>query len=1115
MYPDGIIDQQWIAKHQYHLPSAVILLLPFTADSNTSSLLDNKLKSEINSARSTLASANYKTRLVVILLGDEVIAPTDVEERIGIIRKATLLDQKALFFIPTDSSHEELSETIRSLLTSLHPQCVEYYRDLSKRARRKRNRNATPQPTIAPTTAHVLSSQGWVVRYEYKLGVFAEFRQEMDAACRNYESAYESLFAPEVIESIASWSPRFNQARLLADIIAIRILRCLLWTNQHTAAAKMWTKHTVRMEGVLDRRGKGTETYSWEAWQSTWSKTMADLLTRAEIPAHKGGSATVFVAPDPNAALLERSLPIEQLHHQGYWYRSASEHSKRRRKFAAKIPEEDRQPSARSPVSKLPNAAQNYDTYLVPEPHKEMPFDGSQGFDHHNEILLCLDIATEHFAKHGQERMQHLLQLDRAKAQIASQSWADVVETLLPLWEQRSWREAGWWQLLGSIGWTLLECARESGNPEVTLRLLWEIANICFQAQPAAIFDLAAATADYSGDEKLSLVFTSQDSAVRLASSFIFATAEGHVGDAVDCQLVLISVVHPGVPSVGWSQVKIAFEGELKPVLLSHSDEPSAGERSMVTSANVALEESTQLIQASKRSSTSAFPSSVGRADLTLGSREIRIFNFLVTPREAGELFVASITAFLEGEKYAITEINTDVQDNDGVWWETKGEIPSPRNIGVQRAAASLLVLPKPPKVEIDTSGFKKCYYTNEKVQIDLLIINNEEEVVVSTVNARLISPLAQAPAVTWTDQIAEEETHIQDTEQTLPVRSLQQLAAGTSGQISLSIAESAIAVDHELEIVAEYHMISDPSTTLRKSLTLDVAIIRPFEANYDFTPRQGTEEWPSFFESPSAGVNTPSGLIQTFAVAANLVSFTVDPVVIEAILLTTSSITGGAVCSSTTGVLKDTVAAQGNSGDKISTSIAPEETKTFNFDLTIHKLVLGDRDTVALDLALEIGWRRPDSDVVNSTILEVPRFVNPMAEPRVLLTAGERGSVPGQEDMHLIDLHYTIENPSMHFLTFNIAMEASEDFAFSGPKSSAVSLVPMSKYDMAYRILPNRRDTESSRERKKGREKNGEWLKVQLNVVDAYFNQTLRVQAAGDGVKLDKKGNIIVLTDA
>ena len=41
-----------------------------------------------------------------------------------------------------------------------------------------------------------------------------------------------------------------------------------------------------------------------------------------------------------------------------------------------------------------------------------------------------------------------------------------------------------------------------------------------------------------------------------------------------------------------------------------------------------------------------------------------------------------------------------------------------------------------------------------------------------------------------------------------------------------------------------------------------------------------------------------------------------------------------------------------------------------------------------------------------------------------------------------------------MHFLTFSLAMEASDQFAFSGPKLSKISLTPMSRRTVEYDLL-------------------------------------------------------------
>jgi trafficking protein particle complex subunit 11 len=1112
------MNQAWLNKHQQHLPCAVLMFLPLSADPNTSSLLDNKVKSEINAAKAALLTANYKTRLVCVLLGDEEIDAEDVEERITTMRRSTGLDNKTLVVVPYGSDSGHAGQIIQSVLGSLYPQCVEYYRDLSKHARRKRNRNATPQPTIPPATAHVLPSQGWVVRYEFKLGVFAEFRQEMDAAYRSYETAYESLFAAEMIEAIASWSPRFNEARLLADVIAVRILRCLLWTGQTTAAVRAWTGHRERIESFLDRRGKGTENYGWEAWQSLWSKTMSDLLTRSEIAGLRlpiaGSDESPSIYVDAEKSSTERFTPWERLHHQGYWLRHAQEYTKARRKLAAEVPEEDRQPPGRSPASKITQNAESYDTYLTLEPHQELPVDGTEGFDYTSDILATLDAATAHFAERHQIRMNELLQLKRATELLRAKSWSEASEVLQQLWQSPMWRQAGWWKLLEHVGWALLDCALETSAADLIARLTWELGNQRFSGRPDAKFDMDKALQQRQPDGKLSIAMISQDTASRVSASFAFSSGKGHVGEPMDCQLVLSSCSRPEAPPVTLSGIKVVFEGSLKPVYLHHLGGVSSD--ALLRAVDIELTESSPTSpSANKRSSMGHIASVSGQTDLRLGSGETRILNFQAIPREAGDVTVASITMMIETELLSLTITDSDIEQERQVWWETKGENPFPRPIGPIRVASHLHVLPKPPKVEINAIDFKKSYYTNEEVRLDIEIANHEDEAVKASVAARLISPVVGAARIEWADQTQEEQTEAVDAEQILPQRHLQDLQVSDKQVLSLRLSQTAAALDHELEIVVSYHLESGSESVVQKSLTLDIAVVRPFEANYDFTPRLTSEPWPDYFSAPTSGPEVPSGLVQQYLVTANLFSFALEPIDIEAILLTTTKITGGAIASSTTGVLKaDESQTAGDATAAISTAIAPEQTRSFNFDLTIQKQVLGDRNAVALDLSLEIGWRRPGSDRVNSSVLEVPRFVVPMAEPRVLLTLGKKVELPGQGDMSVVSLHYTVENPSMHFLTFNVGMEASEDFAFSGPKASAVSLVPISKFEMSYRILPNKRDTESSRERKKDREVQGEWLKVQLNVVDAYFNQTLRVQPAGEGVRLDKKGGIVVLVD-
>lgn len=78
-----------------------------------------------------------------------------------------------------------------------------------------------------------------------------------------------------------------------------------------------------------------------------------------------------------------------------------------------------------------------------------------------------------------------------------------------------------------------------------------------------------------------------------------------------------------------------------------------------------------------------------------------------------------------------------------------------------------------------------------------------------------------------------------------------------------------------------------------------------------------------------------------------------------------------------------------------------------------------------------------------------------------------------------------------MHFLTFGMVMQPSEDFAFSGMKNGTVQLVPLSRRTISLTVLPKVR---------------GEWIRPVFVVRDRYFQKVLRI-APGEGCKADKEG--------
>ncbi|ODH49704.1 hypothetical protein GX48_04229 [Paracoccidioides brasiliensis] len=1119
-YPDGIMTPQWVTKHQKLVPAAFINFFPFTSDANMASLRDNQLKIEINSLRKNWAASGYKTRFVVALLCEDGPLAEDANDRIAIIRRATNLDPKSIFVLRPEPSQLDISEFISSLLASLQAPSIEYYRDLSKHARRKRNRTTIPPPTAPPTsgTSKTLPVQGWNVRYDFKLGVFAEFRQEMDAACRSYETAYEGLFGAEVFEMIAGWSSRFNDARMLADILAIRIIRCLLWTEQTAAAVRSWIIHKNRIKGIVDRRGKGTNNYGWEAWEARWAFLMAQIMHQAEISSltvpdllgsvpdlHK----TIYAMPEKIVLVNERLRPWEYLHHEGYWLHCAAKHTARRRELAEGIPSEDRVAPDQPASSQSRSRSIVYDTYLVPEPYDEYPLSDRPGLAHSKLILGFLETAIEEFSKRQQGRMVEQLKLEMAKEHMRIGEWNEAMAIIRPLWPHLTWRRDGWWELMEDFAWTLRECAFHAGDGETVLRVDWELLNPTFNVRQGWCYDI------HKSIEKLPVVkpkpaavLRGEDTVSCITASFSFEKSEGNVGEPLKSQLIIRSCAHAGSAPIRLTEVKIGFEGSLRPIKLLPGGDATSSSSFPSEILSVPLQDSSNADASTVQFSTGGSPLMVGFTNLSFSPGQIRAFNLVSVPREAGDARVASITLRIEEESFDLAYVIGDQRWNGSVWWREGKQGPISRRIGMGRDISMARILPKPPKVRITTPKLRNHYYTDEKVVLDVQIDNEEDDVAEIDVEIKMFGVSGTSAKFSWIKE-ADANSAIEDASASSPITLVEgvsstlskrcrigTLARGACHTVLALFTNTSEPLDYEIEISAYYHLISDVETQIFKTVSLDLSFIRPFEANYEFLPRIHPAPWPDFFhyddsppEDDDAKEPKHDGLQQLWCLNSKMVSFALEPLVIEEVSVVLLSVTAGNVCKIGKEMLKSPATPE----------FRPEELRESEFTVEIQRLALDDRSATTVNLALYIRWRRPDSDSDSNTTssttstLAISRFLVPLGEPRVLASATPSPQLPG-----FLHLDYTLENPSLHFLTFNLTMEASDQFAFHGPKSMALQLVPLSRHTVRYNLLANVR---------------GAWIQPQLSVVDSYFNKTLRVLPT-EGMRADKKG-IFVWVDA
>ncbi|KAE8393951.1 Gryzun, putative trafficking through golgi-domain-containing protein [Aspergillus alliaceus] len=1113
-FSDGLLTPLWVTKHQNLVPAAVINFFPFCLDPNMSSLRDNQLKIEINGLKKEWSSSGYKTRFIVVFLSEESHGAftEDVDDRVTGIRRATNLDQKSIFLLPPDATSGELKEFGKSLLSLLQPSLTEYYRDLSKHARRKRNRSSIPPPTAPPTTgtSQTLSLQGWNVRYEFKMGIFAEFRQEIDAALRNYESAYETLFGQEVFENIAGWSPRFNDARLLADTIAVRIIRCLLWMGQTAAAVRSWVEHRSRSQDIINRRGKGTRNYGWEAWEARWSTVMAQLIRQATIPYFTSVGITqdqfneqysIFIPREKTVPPGDALYPWEQLHHEGYWLYRAAKHTMHRRNLVEQIPDEDRIPPGQSPASQIASKSYLYDTYLAPEAHVEAPQAGAAGVNHSSLILTALEAALDEFSKRGQVRKTESLRLEIAEEHMRMGSWTEAYGILQPLWSTITWRHSGWWPLMEKLGWALRECAVRVQDSETVLRVDWELLNKAFQPKPDWQYDIHRSLEGLPlVTPKPSIVLKAEDILSSVTASFVFEKPEGNVGESLRGQLVIASCAQRSSSPIRLSEVKIAFEGCLRPMKLQSNHAAETDATAPCTIASPSLREpSASGDTASLQSPITFLTPLIGAVDLTISPSQTKVFNLACIPREAGESRVASITLLIEEEKFDLTCVMTDLAQHESFWWQQTKNSVVRRRVGKNRDTGRCKIMPKPPKIRITMPNLMDTYYTNERIILKIAIHNGEDETADVVAEARLFGRSDSAAKILWLDE--EDLPEAQGSERSTPVEGVSHFIKRPVGvmetashrELEIVLTDTRDASEYELEISSVYNLVSDTQTPIIATLRVNLPIVRPFEANYEFIPRLHPQPWPGFFtvdDELLENDTTPKsrGLQQRWCLNSKVVSFSSRPLVIEKMSLVLLGLGGGTTCN----ISPEVMASPGGS------EIHLEELRESDFTVDIQKAILGDRRPAALNLALEIQWRRSATDESEPTLggnstttstLAVPRFVVPWGEPRVLASAMASKIRSG-----LIHLDYTIENPSMHFLTFNLTMEASENFAFSGPKTMVVQLVPLSRHAVRYNLLASKR---------------GLWIQPQLLVVDTYFNKTLRVLPTED-MRSDKNGPLV-----
>lgn len=571
------------------------------------------------------------------------------------------------------------------------------------------------------------------------------------------------------------------------------------------------------------------------------------------------------------------------------------------------------------------------------------------------------------------------------------------------------------------------------------------------------------------------------------------------MGESLSSQLILVSQAHDTSAPILLSQIKLEFSGGLKIVKFSHDPkvEPTVTTKNgLMNLHNVPLQHASMSIDASK--SLVSRPSEAshlvfGTSDLTFAPGATRILAFESVPRDSGNIEAASVTIYINAENFDFEIVVTDFDqlNMEDIWIENMRGLSRKRLFNGNNTMVK--ILPKPPKIRIEISNLKKLYLTDELIDFSVDVFNGEESSADVTLEAQFLGSSANLPDLRWNAEggasqsikAGIDDEVVENSNLGNSMISLGELTPDDIRKHRLSFQSGPEIAKYDIQIKAIYHLLPDPDTPVFKTFETELTFIRPFEANYNFSPRIHQTPWPNYFafdidsifdEAPKINI-TPCGLCQKWLLTAKIASFATESIVIEDVRL------------QLLGDLDDTVCkiSQHKSHINNNATIMPKSIQARKFDLEVQKYTLEDRQTTVLNLQLEIQWRREDSNAKSAiTHIIVPEMVIPFGEPRVLAIAQKD---PGKED--LIYLDYTIENPSQFVLPFNLTMDTNEEFAFSGPKATSLQLVPLSRHTVRYNILPL---------------VHGVWISPNFRAVDEHFNKTLKVHAT-EGIRSDSKG--------
>lgn len=295
VHPDGLISPAWCRKWTEVVPAAFVLFERLF-EGKGERVKDEALVQEIASRRQ--ACAEWGIKLTVVLMASrEALESPSLDSRLSFIRRTSALDSRASLFVLTPVDRVELEEFASSLEQALIGPSLDVYAAHYKRNRRKRGSR---------------QGFGWAVRGDYKAALFAELRGELELSRRHLEDCWQSL--SQMYESptlLAPRSKRWQEARILAESIAMRVCRLYFLDGNSQGALLVFHQHLARFNSGPEEK-------------SRQYRLLAELVEAADADLRWEQPLPQYDLSQDLLRLLSLQSPTTTLQHPGFYYYAAA-----------------------------------------------------------------------------------------------------------------------------------------------------------------------------------------------------------------------------------------------------------------------------------------------------------------------------------------------------------------------------------------------------------------------------------------------------------------------------------------------------------------------------------------------------------------------------------------------------------------------------------------------------------------------------------------------------------------------------------------------------------------------------------------------------------------------